>query len=516
MPLLALSCARVSEPLLHGAAGAGSVAGSGGNAGSETPRDDDDELGGRGEPGQGFARSGQRLEARGFRVADIALFSGFYDTLLDTDCEFVRGELGEDLVCLPVATADLVYVDDQCQQPVARSQEPSSPFPSRWLSEVVQSEFTPCTVALPPRRIGYRLGEVLFSGGLDAPNHPPLKVYQRTGSSCAETTLQTGLLAPTLTRLERQPDAVFVAGRIGELRADANFSIARLHATDGAELSAFVLGADRTPCQLLPGGRCIPGTFSLLSEGAGAGEYLDDACSARAYERANFGPCPSPPLGVRVHAGEAQISELRPITQVYVKNEQIDETTGARLFDAEGNVQFSCSPTLTENSFAAGIDVTEQFPKALAATVELGPLRIVQWGTRGEGGSAPFMSLEAGATFIDRQGQACPIHAQGTKELSCTPAGPEVLESGSWADPDCKERLYYVASLDPAGEDVSLLRAQRQVANSSRELLSFTRYVGPIYAQQSTACVAQGHATSLLRVDQVTPLPSAPLVALDR
>src|SRR6478609_6130529 len=72
-----------------------------------------------GEASDRFAlvKSGKRVRALGYISQGVAQFRTLHDGQLDFDCEFVKGEPGADLHCVPKMQTSLIFLDAACSQP---------------------------------------------------------------------------------------------------------------------------------------------------------------------------------------------------------------------------------------------------------------------------------------------------------------------------------------------------------------------------------------------------------------
>lgn len=466
-----------------------------------------------------FAESGQRLKVWSFVGNGVELFSSFHDNQLDADCEFIPTLPGDRYVCFPKALADVVYLDSSCTQPAARSGPAFTLDPDQWVSGVVPGIGNACVGGPPPKRVGYRVGERLFTGGIGALNQPLPTVFSGTTSDCRQTNLQVALLAPDLVRLERQDDAVFVSGTASARPAGDGFAIKRLVAEDGAQLTVGVLGRDDKPCLIQSDGRCVPGAVSA-PPATGAGEYLDAQCTERAFSQLEGNLCDEPNLGVKTVARQVHVYELEKTSVVFAETELLDPATGGRVLDSDGQQLFSCQPQAGIAAYAASKEVTSNFAMAGTTEAAFGTLHLVRHigparGGPGPASAPPLIALEAGGAFVDEQGRGCKTRATARNELECDPDGPEVFETGSWRDAACESRLYdFVGPHDDPQHipDISTLRDVGLFGGVPRTWLSFKAFTGPTYRATSDGCFPAGATSLLLEVDRAVMLPDLPLV----
>lgn len=464
-----------------------------------------------------FAKSGQRLKAWSFVGDGIELFDTFHDDQLDADCELVPTSERDRYVCFPKVVADVVYLDAACTQPAARSGPPATIAPGQWVSAPISGAAATCTGGPPPKRVGYRVGEPLFVGGVEALSRPLPSVFALVDSRCQPTTLQFALLPADLLRLERQDDSVFVSGTSSVRPATAGFAVRRVTADDGAELTVDVLGPGGDPCLVQSDGRCVPGPVETPPI-FGTGDYLDPNCTAPAFAWRDSNPCQEPRFGVETVAGQVHVYELEKASVLFAETAVLDPATGQAVLDAQGRPQVSCKPDDGGAAYAAGKDVTSSFALAGRTEAALGALRLVQHrspSVSSTASAAPHIVFEAGGVFVDEKGQSCRTRTTPFKTLECDVTGPEIFESGFWKDAACEDRLYdFLGPHSPAsgGPDVSALREVGSFGEVSRTWLSFKPYAGPVYSPINGACSPMGETALLLEVDSRVMLPELPLV----
>jgi hypothetical protein len=464
-----------------------------------------------------FARSGQRLKVWSFVGNGVDLFSTFHDNQLDADCEFIPSPAGDRHVCLPKDTADVVYLDAACTRPAARSGPAVTLAPGQWVSGVVPGTEKTCVGGSPPERVGYRVAERLFAGGIGALNQPLPTVFSGTASDCRQTNLQVALLAPDLFRLERQDDSVFVSGTLSARPGTDGLVVERLVAEDAAELTVGVLGRDARPCLIQSDGRCVPGPISA-PPGTGAGTYLDAHCTERAFSQVEGDLCDAPKLGVKTVAGQVHVYELEQTSVVFAETELLDPATGARVFDSEGQQRFSCKPETGFAAYAPSKEVTSNFAMTGSTEAAFGAFRLVRHISpvgRGTAPASPIIALEAGGTFVDEQGRGCKTRATARNALECDPDGPEIFAAGVCKDAACESQLYdFVGPHDDPAHipDISALRDVDLFGGVPRTWLSFKPYRGPTYRATLDGSSPVDSTSLLLEVDRAVVLPDLPLV----
>jgi len=466
-----------------------------------------------------FAQSGQRLRVWSFVGEGIELFSTFHDDQLDADCEFVPTSERNSYVCFPETAADVVYLDAACTQPAARSGPAASTIAAgRWVSAAVPGTGTTCAGAPPPMRVGYRVGEQLFVGGVEALGKPLPSVFAIVDSRCQATTIHSALVPSDLFRLERQDDSVFVSGTVAVRPATGGFAVRRVTAEDGAELTLDVLGPGGEPCLVQADGRCVPGPVGVRPF-FGTGDYLDAHCTAPAFSWANPNQCDDPRLGVEAIAGQVHVYELEEASAVYAERAVLDPATGEAVLDSEGRPRVSCESDAGARAYAAGQDVTSRFAQAGSAEVAFGALRLVQHRSPAAGGAAsagPTIVFEAGGAFVDEQGQGCRTRTGLFNTLECDVSGPEIYESGFWKDAACENRLYDFLGPHDAADGAPAVSAFREVSSLDevrRTWLSFKSYAGPVYRPNDGTCSPMGSTTFLLEVDRKAMFPVLSLIA---
>jgi hypothetical protein len=499
----ALGCTK--DRAEQGASGRGGAGGDGGGGGVS--------VGGAagGSPEDlPFAVSGQRLTAWFLEVEgnpnESAVFSSFHDALLDTDCDFVPSVAGGRFSCLPSASADIVYLDGGCTKPAMRMDASTTEAPG-WVSAPSAATRPSCAGLPAPPRIAYRRQARLFAGGLGALGQTPPGVFTRSAAGCEETSLQSTLLPPDLYALDVVGESAFVVAKASVRRLTSEFSLQRLEAEDGAELTLAVLGVDGVRCEPQLDGLCVPFPFSVLAAENGPGIYLDAVCSERAFVSSEGVQCGSPKLGLTRTAEGSRVSRLG-VTATFMKSEQIDPTTGIRILDAEGHVRYACEQSSAVAAFAPNADVTATLPRADQLEARVGELRWVQ--QRAPIASGAFIPFEAGGAFVDDRGIGCRPRDALDQYSACVTDEPGVHELALWSDPACEHRLYGLAS---SVIDISRVRQFVTVDTQSAQLLSFKRYSGSAFELGDGRCRPASTAGWSLEVDHVFALPRLTRVA---
>lgn len=445
-----------------------------------------------------FAVSGQRLEAWFLEAyGDVRIFDSFHDRKLSTDCTFWPGD-GERRVCLPSATGDVVYSDAACQDALLRFDATIPQAPPEWLS---------ASVTVDSRRVGYRVGELVFMGGLDAVQADAPEIFGLGEGGCQPAILQTALLLPSLYRLEHQRDSTFVAATSKPLRLSDDFSLQRLQAEDGAELTLAVLGHDGVACEPQLDGVCVPPPFSVLSAEPGPGLFRDGRCASPAFgPGAGFQPL-APELGIDRTSGQTRVFTLEA-TPAFVRLPELD-AVGEPVRDASGRATYLCQADARFAAWAPGVETTQTLPVTASFSKTLGPARWVQQRAP-QADNESTTPFEPGGTFLDEGGFGCKTRVTAAHELDCAVDGAEVYEIGSFSDAACEQRLYemYGASSDevtPAA--VAPLRRFEVPASGAPQLLSFKIHSGAQYRVNAGRCEPTTTVSSLLEVDRSTPLP---------
>jgi hypothetical protein len=452
-----------------------------------------------------FALSGQRLRAWFVAVEGVeksGLFASFHDEQLDTDCEFVPSGANGRFVCMPSARADLVYLDSGCTQPATRVDATRASEPPAWLSTFAEQP-----AGAPARRIGYRRAEQLFAGGTDALGQPEPRVFIPVGANCQEASLRHALLPSSLYALETVDEATFVAGGSSLRRITSDFSVRRLVAEDGAELTLAVLGSDGAPCETQADGRCVPLPFSVLRQDNGPGYYLDATCSQPAFAPSDEGLQTTPKLGLSRVGGSSRAYELVNAA-AFVKQIRFDPS-GLPVLDASGHGVYSCEPSQGVSVFAPGREVTSLLPRAGQVDVLTGELHWIQSrAPLAAGANAPFVPFEAGGAFVDSEGLGCRARATTDRDLTCLTEGPEVYEIARFSDPACQEWLYgATAPSDATASQIRSWRRFERTDTNTARLLSFKAYAGGGFERAEVGCIpASPVASPLFEIDHVFEL----------
>jgi hypothetical protein len=446
-----------------------------------------------------FAVSGERLEAW-FLVAETSqIFDSFHDRQLDTDCSFVpTGQSERDrYACLPIASADVVYLDAMCREPALRFDSALAGPPPAWVTGVANAS----------KRAGYHVADLLFAGGLDAIQATPPAVYASNASGCEPTDLRAGLLPASLYRLEPQDEETFVSASVATLRLSDQFSLQRLTAEDGAELTLGVLDRDDQLCEPQTDGVCVPSPFSVLRAEPGPGLFLDASCTRPAFDPAADGLLSVPKLGVDRTSGQTKVFELEAAT-AFAKGAQLD-ASGQAVSDADGHAVYTCQPDARFTAWAAGAERTAGLAVAGQLAATFGALRWVQ--QRAPGIDADSLTpLEPGGAFMDEQGYGCRARIAYDHQLDCSVEGAEVFEVGLFSDAGCTNRLYDVFGASNDAATIAGISRLRLVKPSSEapSLLSFKTYSGSTYRSTPDQCEPDASTSLLLQIDDVMPLPS--------
>jgi hypothetical protein len=464
-----------------------------------------------------FAVSGQRLKAWWFTSAGVELFSTFHDDELGVDCAFSPSAESARQVCFPSELVDVAYLDAACTEPVALVDSiDGRPPGGAWVTGLERDPDDTCLEDQWSLRTGYRVGELVYRGGVDAvdPELPPgPEVFGQVGSDCEPTSLVYGLLPRSVFRLETMSEERFVSGGVETRRATGGFAVRRLAADDGAELTVGILGEGDAPCVLQMDGLCVPTPFATRYLG-GPELYTDAACSDEAFLQEPSAGCTQPKLGVKSVDGTSRVYELERNPSPYQSFGVYDPETGLPVLNADGTPQVTCEPTKTVAAAVAGPEVTAQLLTAPAMQTAMGSFQLLQRRAPPADGAAtsPIITLEPSGTLVDEQGGVCRFDSPATRDslgdVICRSVGPEIGEIGTFKDPACQTELYRVYGLtrEDGGVDTTLLRR----VGADRTWLSFKPYTGMTYARTSTvsACEPFGEAMSLVEVDRVMQLPT--------
>jgi hypothetical protein len=450
-----------------------------------------------------FAISGERLQAWFFTMdgggAGTSVFSTFRDSLLDVDCSFAPAVMGDAQICAPNVGVDVVYLDSACSEPGAQVAPWSDALPA-WVHGTDGSS--------PTTRRYYRSGELVFAGGGNTGMELP-QAFVRAGGQCSPTMLWSGHEPSSLYRLSEVPESTFVAARTATRSVGGGFSVERLVADDGTELTRTVLDRDENPCQLQPDGVCVPMPYAE-SRGSfdGIGAYLDASCTEPAFVLVDPGPRK---LAVERDHGTSHVYELTTPATAYTKSYLLDANHNVVV--ENGVAQYTCEPGAPSDAFALGGEVTSQLSRSARLDVTIDGLRWFQLGVLSETkGGEMFSPLEASGAFLDDQGLGCRASITTAGELVwvALSEGGSAYASDRFSDASCTQPLYALLPAVGAGTPAEIIPTLRGVDardTANQKLFSLKAHSGRAFAFNGTECVAADSALILLEVDREWALP---------
>lgn len=124
---------------------------------------------------------------------------------------------------------------------------------------------------------------------------------------------------------------------------------------------------------------------------------------------------------------------------------------------------------------------------------------------------APVAHFPEALDFLDQSGNRCRVMPSVDGTLRCATLEPVAYQSGSWADDQCTQRLYYG---QPSGADPSTLHAALYTDDGALLATSSVMpYEGPVYGfENGDSCAPTGTGYGLLQLDQQADISSLPEV----
>src|SRR6478736_58885 len=194
-----------------------------------------------------LAKSGQRVLALGYVSEGVEQFRTLHDGQLDFDCEFVKGEPGADLHCVPKQQTSLIFLDASCSQPATWIMDRAQGV-GEWVS--VGLAYRQGSEVMLPHRDVFELGEEVYP---ESDLSEGSQVYELQGTSCTRAWPPAKSL-PAVNRLIAHSDTELATAKLLDVDAGGGLHLSRLIGGDGLEFTAAVTTADGVACAVQPSG----------------------------------------------------------------------------------------------------------------------------------------------------------------------------------------------------------------------------------------------------------------------